>query len=63
MEERKLNVMINKAGGNASPNALSYRITIPSSWAKEMGISKEDKSVTVLFNGEEITIRKEQKNG
>lgn len=63
MEERQLNVMINKAGGNASPKSLNYRITIPSLWAKEMGISKKDKSVKVTFDGEEITIRKDQKEG
>ena len=39
MEQRQLKVSCCKAGGNASKNALSYKLTLPVAWIKEMGIN------------------------
>ena len=58
IEQREARIMINKAGGNASTTAVNYRIALPSSWMNELGISNEDRDVTLQFDGESITIRK-----
>lgn len=47
MEQRKITVMINKAGGNASISSYNYRISLPSAWTKEMGITKESRGVVL----------------
>lgn len=59
-EERKAAVSITNAGGTAGKNSKRYRITIPSSWAKEMGVSEESREVVISFDGIEMTIRKEE---
>ena len=33
-EERTANILINKAGGNAGPDAKGYRVALPSAWMK-----------------------------
>ena len=40
-EERTANILINKAGGNAGPDAKGYRVALPSAWMKALGISQE----------------------
>ena len=43
MEERKAKVSFNKSGGTAKGNAITNRITIPTSWIKEMGIDIDNR--------------------
>lgn len=57
MEERKGKILINKAGGNASPESMSYRMALPSTWVKTLGISENSRDVTLQFDGESIVIR------
>ena len=47
-----------KAGGNASQNAISNKITIPNQWLKEMDVTELDRKVNLIYNGEEIRITK-----
>lgn len=56
MEERELNVMINKVGGNASKEARNYRLSIPTAWAKELGLSEDNRAVIAKFDGKTITL-------
>lgn len=65
VEYRKANPLVRtmmvtwvKAGGNASKNAISNKITIPNVWLKEMDITELDRKITVFYNGEEIRITK-----
>lgn len=58
MEKRKVNVMINKVGGNAGSGSLNYRVSIPSSWANQLEITKEDRTFEMEFDGEKITLKK-----
>lgn len=58
METRICNVQIGKPGGNASKGAKNYRISIPSMWARQMGIAPEDKIVSISFDGQRIIIEK-----
>lgn len=59
-ETRKRNISIGKAGGNASVNAKTYKISIPSNWMTEMGIDEENREVRLSFDGEKIIIEKGQ---
>ena len=56
-----MRIMINKAGGNAGKNSLNYRMSIPSVWAKTLGIAEENREVVAYFDGETLTIKKKRK--
>lgn len=58
MEERRLNVILAKAGGNSGKGSLNAKISLPKKWVDEMGITLEDKKVIVSFDGKEIVIKK-----
>ena len=58
MEKRRRDVQIGKPGGNASKNAKNYRISIPTPWMQALGITAEDKAVTMMFDGKQIVIEK-----
>lgn len=58
MEERKAKVSFNKSGGTAKGNAITNRITIPTSWIKEMGIDIDNREVKMIFENNKITIEK-----
>lgn len=60
--QRQLKVSCCKAGGTASKNALSYKLTLPVAWIKEMGISPEDREITATFVENKIIIEKGNKN-
>lgn len=57
-ETRFLKVMFNKAGGNASKNAISNKISLPTKWVSEMGMTKSNRTVRVTYDGERIIIEK-----
>ena len=58
VEERRANVLINKAGGTAGPKGKSYRVALPPSWTKQLGVTEADREVLLQFDGECITIRR-----
>ena len=58
MQERKANILINKAGGTAGPEGKTYRVALPAVWVKQFGITEEDREVLLQFDGECITIRR-----
>lgn len=57
-DKREMRIMINKAGGNAGKNSLNYKMSIPSVWAKTLGITEKNREVVAYFDGEGITIKK-----
>ena len=57
-ETRNMRCMINKVGGNAGSGAVNYRVSLPSVWAVEMGISKESPELVMSFDGKKITIER-----
>lgn len=57
-ETRALKVIFSKAGGNASKNAVSNKITLPNKWISEMGMTKSKRSVKVTYDGDRIIIEK-----
>lgn len=58
MEKRIVNVIIQAPGGTAAKNSSTYKLSLPSSWVKEMGISEDDRQVEMKFDGTSITITK-----
>ena len=56
IEVRKLRVMFNKVGGNASKGAQSTRITLPVTWVKDLGLTPENREVKTTYDGNKITI-------
>lgn len=58
IEKRKANMIIAKAGGNASQNAYNCKVSIPKIWADKLGVTAEDKTLQLEFHGDMIIIRK-----
>ena len=56
MEQRQAKLIVNKSGGTAGNNAVTYRVTLPNNWIKEMGMDKENRNITLTFDGEKITV-------
>lgn len=56
MEKRMGKVNISAAGGTAAKGAKTCKITLPTSWLTAMGISEEQRSVELAFDGEKITV-------
>lgn len=54
----KRNIMINKAGGNSGANTKNYRVSIPANMIRELGITENDRSVTLTCENGIVTIRK-----
>lgn len=45
MEERIAKVSFNKSGGTARGTAITNRVTIPTKWIKELGITEYDREI------------------
>ena len=58
MEEKTAKVIFNKSGGTASKGGITNRITVPTSWIKDMGITPENREVKLFFDGEKIIVKK-----
>lgn len=60
IENRKLKAIVAKAGGTAGKGSLNYKMTIPSKWANELGITKKDRDLKVSFDekNKKIIIKK-----
>lgn len=55
----KRNIMVNKAGGTASKNGKTYRVSIPAEMIRELGVTDEDRGVILTSENGEIRIKKE----
>ncbi len=58
MEKRIGNVIIQAPRGTASKNSSTYKVSLPSAWIKEMGITDSDRQIELTFDGTAITISK-----
>lgn len=56
MEIRSANVIFGKAGGNASKNSYTCKISLPKTWVDRMGLNTEHREVQLTFDGDRITI-------
>ncbi len=57
MEKRDLNISFYKAG-----NGEATRVSLPKPWLRELGITKEDKAIELIFDkkNEQLIIRKKK---
>ena len=58
MQKKIAKVIFNRSGGTAGSGGITNRITIPTKWIKEMGITEEQREVNISFDGEKIMITK-----
>lgn len=58
MEERKAKILFNKSGGTAGKGGITNRVTLPTKWIKEMGLTEDNREVFISFDGEKIIIQK-----
>ena len=57
MEMRIVKVSFNKSGGTARGNAITNRITIPTSWIKQLEITEENRDVKLILDNDKIIIK------
>lgn len=62
MKEIERNVMFAKAGGNASKNAYTCRISLPVDAIKALGVKPEDREVMLTIEENKVVITKATKN-
>ena len=60
METRIGNIIIGSSGGTAGGTANNYKIALPSSWVRQMGIPPDSRQVELSFDGTTITIARKQ---
>ena len=53
-------VIISQAGGNASKGAKGYKISLPAAMIREIGITPDDRAVTVRVENGKIIIEKKR---
>lgn len=58
MENRKANVIFGRAGGNASKNSYTCKLSLPKTWIDRMKLTLERREVELAFDGDTITIEK-----
>ena len=56
MEIRNTNVIIQSPGGTAGKNCDTFKLSLPSSWMKQLGISRDDREVELNFDGQTIKL-------
>lgn len=47
---------ITSPGGNASKGSIGFRVTIPTSWGKDMGIIPEDRTIMLSYTDDKKII-------
>ena len=52
------NIIFNKAGGNAGANSKGCKLSLLSSWVKQLGINELEREVRIDYDGEKITVSK-----
>ena len=56
MEERNANVIFGKAGGNASKNSYTCKLSIPKTWVDRMGVRLDSREVKICFDGDILVV-------
>lgn len=61
--EVERNVIFSKSGGNASKNSVNYKINIPVDIIRELGITKDDRTVILKCDNGVVTMSKKVSPG
>ena len=56
MEKRLGKINISAAGGTAGKGAKTYKLTVPSAWIAQLGITADERAVELSFDGKRIII-------
>ncbi len=56
MERRIAKINISSAGGTASSGSKTCKVTLPTSWVEEMGISRDHRELELTFDGTAIML-------
>jgi hypothetical protein len=56
--QKNAKVTFNRSGGTARGKAITNRITIPTSWIKQLGVTEEDREVKLTLDSDRIIIEK-----
>lgn len=56
MEQRTAKTNIGSAGGTAGQDSKTYKVTLPASWLKAMGITQKQRDLVLRFDGTSITL-------
>ena len=56
MEKRTAKINISSAGGTASPNAKTYKLTLPNSWMAALGINDDFREMEIEFKDMQIIL-------
>ena len=51
MENRIGNIIIQSPGGTAAKSSSTYKLSIPTNWVRELGITPENRQVVLSFTG------------
>ena len=60
MNTRTANLIVGTSGGTAGGNAINYKLALPSTWIKEMGLTPGQRQVELRFDGASIVITRKQ---
>lgn len=55
INKRIARMIVNKSGSGSS----TFRVTLPSTWVREMGLDEQTRDLTIEFSGAEIKIKKQ----
>ena len=58
METKTVKVIFNRSGGTAGKGGITNRVTLPTTWIREMGVTEESREVKISFDGRKIIIEK-----
>lgn len=53
LESREMKLLATKGGSGSS----TFRVTLPTTWVREMGLNEDKRDLNLYFNGSEIIIR------
>ena len=59
MRQVKRNISINKSGGTSGKGSVGYKLSIPAGMMKELGITKDNRSVILTCADGKIIIEKD----
>lgn len=58
VETRKARLAVNKSGGTAGKGGVTFRVTLPTAWVREMELGEDSREIELAFDGEKIEITK-----
>lgn len=60
MQYRKGKLIVNNSGGTSSKQSKTYKVCLPNSWVKELGLSENNRELELRFDGKSIIISQKE---